>query len=202
LEEINKRKEDLKRKREEQQRKINEDAQKQRRDLEEDERRVKEEAMLRKQEVLRAQEEKKQIIEMQEQLARIREDANRRIQSDRNDLLSRIELENQLKQQNNNVRKTKLPPQKIPQRLAPKLADRIGEIRRPDNNNAPRYLNSPNNKKVPRAILENAQYDNQQADLNVFEAETDLDREVLNVYSNRNVIVEKNSSFCILTKRT
>jgi hypothetical protein len=132
------------------------------------------------------------MLEMQEQLIRLKEESNRRIQNDRNDLMSRIELENELKlreQQN----RTEIKKSKAPQRIAPKqLVDRLSEIQRPANNNAPRYLNSPNtNKKLPQSILENAQYDNNQANVNVFVAENDLDREVLHIYSNRNVVVDK-----------
>jgi len=136
--------------------------------------------------------------EMQEQLIRLKEESNRRIQNDRNDALSRKELENELKLQQNRVEIKKV---KAPQRIAPRqLVDRLAEIR-PVNNNSPRYLNSPNaNKKVPRSILENAQYDNLDANVNVFEAVTDLDREVLNIYSNRVVSVEKTLPFVSFQK--
>jgi len=43
------------------------------------------------------------MVEMQEELVRLKEESNRRIQNDRNELLSRMELENQLKQQQNRV---------------------------------------------------------------------------------------------------
>jgi len=137
--------------------------------------------------------------DMQEQLARLKEDHNRRMQSDRNDMLSRIEIEKELKQQQNRVEVRKV---KVPQRIAPKqVIDRLNEVRRPVNNNAPRYLNSPNsNKKVPQAILENAQYDNLQADVNVFEAETALDGEVLNIYSNRILSDDKKLPFVSFQK--
>jgi len=139
------------------------------------------------------------MVEMQEELVRLKEESNRRIQNDRNELLSRMELENQLKQQQNRV---EIKKSKAPQRIAPKqLNDRLADIRRPVNNNSPRYLNSPNaNKKIPQAILENAQYDNLEADVNVFEAVTDLDREVLNIYSNRVVNVEKTLPFVSFQK--
>jgi len=165
-------------------------------DKEEMEKKMKE----KKQEILFQQQLKqKEHQQMTQNLTRIREEAQRRIQDDRDNFLRRQEIELELKQRSEQSqhiqpkkqtkRATAPPPLRLPRNdlLQQKntLIQSPRQIHLQSRFNSPRdvFLGSPREIQSPRSVLENAQYGH--INVSIFEPENNLDQVVLHEYVNR-----------------
>jgi len=135
--------------------------------------------------------------EMTQNLTRIREEAQRRIQEDRDNFNSRQEIERELKEQSKHIqpkkqtkRATAPPPLRLPRNDLLQQKNTLIQSPRQINLQSPRFnsprdvfLGSPRDLQSPRSVLENAQYGH--VNVSIFEPENSLDRDVLHEYVNR-----------------